>query len=244
MNLHDWIRAPLLEASTVEHLAATLRDDPMRTVVLDDVLRPERVHGLRAVFEDEAAFTEKFQIRLPDRQFKAVPAEEWASVDEDARVERQLLLDATPRVARMSLGVAQHLRFMSVVRHPDFAGLLGRIGGIDDLVFESGEARIMRSPHIVKPHSDGRRGLCAVFYLHARWDPRCGGRLVQYERDAVRRHVEPLPNRVVVFLPGAGLRHAVEPITEVDGWQRCSYSLWFETAVRLKAEATGDAIRP
>ena len=27
-------------------------------------------------------------------------------------------------------------------------------------------------------------------------------------------------------------RHAVEPIVDIDGWQRCSYSLWFESAAK------------
>jgi hypothetical protein len=230
MNLADWIRAPLLEPSTVEQLAASLRSDEMATVLLEDFLRPDRLQGLRAVFEDDAPFTEKYQIRLPSGHFEVASEDEWQSVDEDARVERQLLLDAAPSVTRLSRGIAQHVRFMALARHPAFADFLGRIGGVDGLVFESGEARIMRGRHMVKPHTDGRRGLCAVLYVHASWDPRCGARLVQYERDTVRRHVEPLPNRLVVFLPGGGRRHAVEPIVERDGWQRCSYSLWFETA--------------
>jgi len=232
MNLEDWIRASLLAPSSLEQLAERLRSDAMATVVLDDFLRPERLQGLRGVFDDEAPFTEKFQIRLPDGRFEVASEHQWQSVDEDARVERQLLLDGTPSVTVLTRGVAQHVRFMSLARHPVFAGFLGRIGGIDDLVFESGEARIMRARHTVKPHTDGRRGLCAVLYVHSHWEPGRGARLVQYERDTVRRHVEPLPNRLVIFLPGAGRRHAVEPIDEGDGWQRCSYSLWFETASR------------
>ena len=85
---------------------------------------------------------------------------------------------------------------------------------------------------MVRPHTDGRRGLCAVLYVHAQWEPRYGARLVQYERDTVRRHVEPRTNRLVVFLPGGARRHAVEPIVDIDGWQRCSYSLWFESAAK------------
>jgi hypothetical protein len=232
MNLEDWIRAPLLAPSSIEQLAASLRTDAMATVLLDDFLTPQRLQGLRGVFEDDGPFTEKFQIRLPDGQFEVASEDEWHSVDEDARVERQLLLDGAPSVTRLTRGVAQHVRFMSLARHPVFADFLGRIAGIDGLVFESGEARIMRARHMVKPHTDGRRGLCAVLYLHAYWDLRCGARLVQYERDSVRRHVEPIPNRLVIFVPGGGRRHAVEPIVEMDGWQRCSYSLWFETAAK------------
>jgi 2OG-Fe(II) oxygenase superfamily len=232
MNLADWIRAPLLAPSAVEASAASLRSDGMGTVLLDDFLKPDRLRALHGVFTDDAAFTEKFQVRRPDGHFDVVAEDEWQSLDEDARVERQLLLAGMPSMARMSVGVAQHVRFMGLARHPVFASFLGQIGGRDGLVFESGEARIMRSRHMVKPHTDGRRGLCAVLYVHPHWDPRCGGRLAQFERDTVRRRVDPIPNRLVIFLPGAGRRHAVEPIVEVDGWQRCSYSLWFETAAK------------
>lgn len=232
MNLEDWIRAPLLTSSSIEQQAASLRSDAMATVLLDEFLRPERLRGLQSVFEDDAPFTEKLQIRRADGRFDVATEHEWLAAAEDDRVERQLLLDEAPAVTRLSRGVAQHVRFMSLARHPAFAGFLGRIGGIDDLAFESGEARIMRARHMVKPHTDGRRGLCAVLYVHAHWDPRYGARLVQYERDTERRHVEPITNRLVVFLPGGARRHAVEPIVEGDGWQRCSYSLWFEAPAK------------
>jgi hypothetical protein len=228
MILDDWISGPLLAPSTVERLTTSLRSDAMATILLDDFLKPNRLGALRSVFENDAPFAEKFQIRLPDGRFEEVAEEAFLSVDETARVERQLLLDGTPSLKYLSPGIAQHINFMAFARHPAFADFLGRIGGIEGLRYESGEARIMRAPHMVKPHSDGRRGLCAVLYVHASWDPRCGGRLVQYARDATLRHVDPMPNRLVIFLPGSGRRHAVEPIVQVDGWQRCSYSLWFE----------------
>jgi len=227
MNLDDWIHGPLLAPSTIERLATSLRSDAMATVLLDDFLKPERLQGLRSVFDDDAPFAEKFQIRLPDGRFEEVTEDAFVSVDEAARVERQLLLDGTPSLKQLSPGIAQHIHFMAFARHPAFAGFLGRIGGIEGLAYESGEARIMRARHMVKPHSDGRRGLCAVLYVHAGWNAPCGGRLVQYARDGTQRHVEPVPNRLVIFLPGSGRRHAVEPIVQMDGWQRCSYSLWF-----------------
>src|SRR5262249_44635931 len=104
MNLEDWIRAPLLAPSTVEQLAASLRSDAMATVLLEDFLKPERLQALQGVFGDDAPFTEKFQIRLPDGHFEVASEDEWLSVDEDARVERQLLLDGAPSVTRLSRG--------------------------------------------------------------------------------------------------------------------------------------------
>lgn len=151
MNLADWINTPLLTPSHLDALAASLRSNDMSTVVIDNFLRPERWAGLQAVFEDDSAFEEKFQVRLPDGQFKETSKEDWLAAGEDAQVERQLLLDSTPSVSRLTHGIAQHMRFMGLARHRVFADFLGRIGGISGLAFENGEARIMRAPHIVKP---------------------------------------------------------------------------------------------
>jgi hypothetical protein len=142
-----------------------------------------------------------------------------------------LTLSGPPDGHPMAPGYLAHRLFAAMTVTPRWLDWLSAIAG-ERLVVRTGmHARIMTRDMLMAPHSDRDHGaICVVLYLNDGWSPPFGGRFVQTHGHQVIE-IDPLPNRLLLFSPSKGALHGVAPFSpSMGGWQRWSYSLWYDVA--------------
>jgi hypothetical protein len=232
MRLEDWLNPALIEDGYVADRAGDYETDPLSTVIIDDFLAPEPLEGLRALFERDGVWADRYVLKGDPLAMPETTLDRWSVADRSQRFSSQLALEGPVPGREISQGLVHHVQFARLAGTDLFLNLLGHISSMD-VTLEGTQARIMLSSHQMSRHTDfgNGRALCAVLYVHRFWQESFDGRFLQYKGDELVRGVSPLPNRLVLFGTSGGSTHEVEPMSaEAGGRQRWSYSLWYRCA--------------
>ena len=235
MRIENWINPEHLEPTRQTVYAAAFKAAPYPSITIDNLLRPEKLEALRQFFTNEARFEEKFYFKswVHNRSSEeAVLAEVWRAAPEEHRASVEHMLVGLHPEYRMGLGTLNNLKFSELLRSPVFMNFLEEVTDIRCATLTGLMTRMFVGGQYITPHNDFRedRSLCGVFYLSADWHPSFGGRFRHRGNGSDNIPVDPLPNRLLLFVPRLDLQHDVEPIsTSGSHWRRCAYTLWFGT---------------
>ena len=212
----EWIHQEHLHAGAGARHGAELASSAQHVVVLDRFLCPNALARLQARMRS-GSYRTVYNLRGRGRCSKA----ELESAHDALRLG--CYLDLEPLAER---SVEQELaHVLSSAGALEYFGQIARqeLGALSTINCSAHE-----HGHYLRTHSDsdGGRRLCAVLYLHPQWEPAFGGSLVFNHGLHLPLRIDPLCNRLVIFEPGAGFTHAVEPVTHPH-WQRWSLSFWF-----------------
>jgi hypothetical protein len=228
---HASIISPAVLTATDRHAASFASAQPFRHVIIDDFLDRPYADALLAQF----------------------PAFERGNyIGDDGRPGGKSTFDAMPR-----LGPA-YAQLDQVIQSPGFLAWLGRLTGIDDLLFDpfylGGGTHENRDGQPLSAHIDfnyhpserWHRRLNLIVYLNHEWERAWGG-LFDLYRDPYADptpavSVAPLFNRCVVFETTENSWHGFDRIQLPDDRKaltRKSVALYFYTKNRDPAETAG-----
>jgi hypothetical protein len=247
MRTELWINQEHLEPSRQAIYSAAFTSVPYPSIVIDNLLRPEKLAALRQFFAIEARFEEKFYFKKWVRGHsseEAVPAETWYAAPEAHRASVEYILVGSHPDHRMSLGTITNIKFGELLRSPAFMNFIEAVTGIRCMALTGIMTRILVGGQYITSHNDFRRDrdLCGVFYLSGDWHPSYGGCFRHRGTGLDSVQIQPLPNRLLLFQPRVDLLHDVEPISQAGAkWRRCAYTLWFGTPLAAHDQQTAPA---
>ncbi|QWT19957.1 2OG-Fe(II) oxygenase [Bacillus sp. NP157] len=228
---HESIISPAVLARTDDLATRFAMAQPFRHLVIDDFLDRVFVDALLAEF----------------------PAFERGNyIGDDGRPGGKSTVDAMP-----GLGPA-YRRLDEIIQTPAFLAWIGRVTGIDDLLYDpfylGGGTHENRDKQPLSAHIDfnfhpserWHRRLNLIVYLNHAWEDSWGG-LLELFRDPYADpepmvRVAPHFNRCVIFETTENSWHGFNPIAippEHEGTTRKSVALYFYTKERDAAETAG-----
>ncbi|HKX07769.1 MAG TPA: 2OG-Fe(II) oxygenase [Stellaceae bacterium] len=235
MQLDSWINARHLGSEAQAEYRAAFASVPYSSVVVDDFLRCERLTALQRVFNIEGRFEERYYVwrRTDDgKREEPVAPEVWRAGCEGERASIERVFVGARAEFRLGEGIIAHLKFMELLRSPEWMGFLNSVTGIRPATLTGFSTRVMVGGQYIEPHSDFWmiRDLCGVFYAGGGWQPPFGGRFRHRGPGPEIVPIEPRENRLLLFEPRPDCTHDVEAISEAGkAWERCAFTMWFGT---------------
>ncbi|PWC56396.1 2OG-Fe(II) oxygenase [Azospirillum sp. TSO22-1] len=236
-GIERWIDPRHLHPDSMERMASSFAGDPLNTIWLDDFLMPEPFANLQRVFATEGAFEQVHRLyeRAADGRARDVTPEEWRDAEPGRRFHDEMRFAGPKPEHRLSPGMVTHVRFRMFLQSAAHLAFLHRLTGLCAGVAPFSLLRITRYGQRLDRHNDFNHGrtLCSVLYFGTGWQPTFGGRLRQYEGDALVRALDPLPNRLVLFRPTLE-QHDVEPLGPAAAhWERWAMTTWYAPPGRV-----------
>jgi len=245
MRLDSWINERHLLPEVHAGYAAGFASVPYSSVVIDDFLQPAKLAALQRVFSVEGIFEERYyrwERTAVGKREEPVSFDLWqaGSDAERASVER-VFVGPRPEF-RLGEGIIGHLKFMELLRSPEWMDFLELLTGIRPATLTGFSTRIMVGGQYIEPHSDfwEIRDVCGVFYASDGWQPSFGGRFRHRGpgRDIVP--IEPRANRLLLFEPRPDCTHDVEAITKAgEAWERWAFTIWFGMQTSNEKDGAG-----
>lgn len=228
MTPERWFAPEWLQPDRMAQLRARLQDSPQKAVVLDGFLQPDRAALLLDCFERDGDFEVEHAIRGTKGR---VSAEIWSATPDIKRFYRYRQVIHPRPGHEMATGYLAHLRFNNALRHPPMRNWFAAVSGLSFRDTVNSYAKAYDPGDFLRKHSDvgpGRQ-LCLVLYLSRQWEADWGGAFEMYDPDgATVLTVDPLPNRLLLFMPRKGWDHAVAPIHYARATaRRYNYTSWF-----------------
>lgn len=233
-RLQDWINPAYLAGEAIATHAERMAASPARLLVLDDFLLPRRLADLRDVLAESGLLKPVYALVGKGRQ-RASEAE-WLAAPEQARFYHHWEVEGPRPGHAMSRSYLTHISLRDVLGTRPFLDFFGHLCGerLEGLGMVNGKS--IGAAQFLRPHSDAEPGrrLCAVLYLNDDWRPEFGGRFLLYRGREQVGSVDPLGNRLLLFMPDSGYLHAVAPIEPIAGdWKRWNYSFWMVDSARV-----------
>jgi hypothetical protein len=225
MWLSRWIARPhILEPPKPVDGGLTRRKNVVS--IIDGLLRPEVLANLHPVFTTDATWNDSFGVFAAKGE---VSYEKFVAAKPEDRFFHYLKLAGPPPGRPMAPGWLAWLLLQKFFASREFMHFVSAASSIEPEGFHGRAGHIMHCGHFLRPHFDrGRRALCGVFYVDDGWRAGHGGELDMLDDSAVVASVEPIGNRLVLFNPKSGYKHAVRPIlVPAESWRRKSISLWW-----------------
>jgi hypothetical protein len=226
-SLARWMQPQHLGTAAVTDLARRLADRSDRCLVIDDFLMPDRLARIRGALVGDGVMATGYRLFS---QKKPVTRDRFEAAPDSDRFFVDSLYQGPQPGREMAPSVLQDWLLRQEMTRPPWLAWLSAVtgqsvGGVQTIILNR-----MRQENRLGWHSDaidGRKA-CMVIYLHEDWQPTYGGRLLMRQCDGGIEAIEPRFNRLVLFVPIAEAKHAVEPISpEADDWWRMNYAAWF-----------------
>ena len=246
-RLHDWINPAYLTEEAIARHSAAMAASPARMLVLDDFFLPQRLADLREVLAKTGRLKPIYALYGQGRQ--RATREEWLAAPDPMRFYHHLEVDGPSPGHEMSRSYLTHISLTDVLTTRPFLDYFGRLGGerLEGVSMVNG--KVIGGEQFLRPHTDAEPGrrLCAVLYLNDDWRPEYGGRFLLYRDQVQVDSVDPVGNRILLFVPDSGYMHAVAPLEPAAGdWKRWNYTFWMVdgTTDSTKAGAADTATPP
>lgn len=226
-HLSDWINPIHLSETARADYAARVAASPARMLVLDNFLVPERYRALQTVLREAGELTPQYA--LYGRNRVRASREEWLAAPEPQRFYHHLEVTGPRPGHETSVAWLTHVGLCQALASRPFLDYFGGISGERLAGVGRVNGKIIGDGQFLRPHSDAEPGrrCCAVLYLNDDWRPEYGGRFLLYRDDREIDRIDPVGNRLLLFVPDSGYLHAVAPMTPAAaGWQRLNYTFW------------------
>ena len=223
--LEKWINPIYLDDRRTSQLRADFEADPVRMLILDDVLLPERYARISQGLRTDCDWTTHYGV---DASGELTSAERFNATPADQRLFRHGNYRAPKTGRELAPGMLAIVGFKLLAGRADFRHWLGTLTGIDTGAIADLLVRRMGRDDFSTRHDDraAERRLCLLLYFNDDWHPGMGGTFrVFTARD--ERVIDPLPNRAILFDVDADQSHGVDPLRDVPAdWYRYNFTLW------------------
>lgn len=194
--------------------------------VIEDLLRPERLRGLAALYASDARWQDTWGLYRKGE--KRCGQAEWQAAPTERRFYHFLEFAGPAEGHPVSIGMAHLVGFkaflLSAPCHAALQALTGRVPARTATL----APHVMEAGHSLGLHDDSAHGapLCAAFYVGEGWQDGHGG---EFELTSGGKSLAVLPPRqncMLLFDPMAPQQHRVMPVTAPE-WHRCSITVWW-----------------
>ncbi|WP_372501910.1 2OG-Fe(II) oxygenase family protein [Tistrella mobilis] len=223
--LEKWINPIYLDDARTSQLRADFETDPVRMLILDDVLLPERYARISQGLRTDCDWTTHYGV---DASGELTSAERFDATPADRRLFRHGNYRAPKKGRELAPGMLAIVSFKILAGRPDFMNWLQALTGITTTSIADLLVRRMGLDDFSTRHDDRaeERRLCLLLYFNDDWRPDMGGQFRVFTPDGVRI-IDPLPNRAILFDVNADQSHGVDSLLNVPvGWYRYNFTLW------------------
>lgn len=236
-TLEAWINEEHLGDERLASYRARFEQNPLRLLVIDNVLREQAALRLSSALLDDSEYQSTFGIwqdppapvagakpGTPERHCK-VDRQQWEATRDDQRFYRYRIIKGARPERRFSAEIMSYLRFRSDFAGPHFTAWFEAVTGLP-LGGAMFDVHRMESGDYLRRHTDDSKGrqIAFVLYLTPGWHAGLGGTLSLNDPDGNRVTVPAIYNRLVIFDVKSGTEHEVAPVS-VDAGEQARVSI-------------------